>query len=150
LWQIIFNKGIIMLDKAIRLAAEKFEGKFDKGGKPYILHCLHVMNAIGPDEYLMTAGVLHDIVEDTDVTLDDIYKIFGSQTLVWILDCLTHKDGEDYDSYIERVSTNPSAVKIKLADLRHNSDIMRLKGLTKKDFNRLAKYAKAYTYLSNI
>lgn len=139
-----------MLDKAIQLAANKFVSVFDKGGNPYILHCLYVMNQVSPDKDLMIAVVLHDIVEDTDVTIKDLYNYGYESNVIEIILLLTKKKEESYQTYIERIATHPGAARIKLADLRHNSDITRLKGLTKKDFDRLKKYAEAYTYLSQL
>ena len=140
-----------MLDKAIALTAEKFEGKFDKGGQPYILHCLHVMNAVCPnqdDHELMCIAVMHDLIEDADLTLGDLYASGFSQRVVAGVDCMTHRGGEDYmDVYIRRIALNPDARKIKIQDLDHNSQMMRMKGLREKNFRRIEKYHRAYAYL---
>lgn len=137
-----------MLDKAINIAAHVFEGKYDKGGQPYILHCLHVMNVVGPDDHeLMSIAVLHDVVEDTEVTFDDLKNDGFSNRVIDALKLLTHKKGTPYEDYIKGIATNDDARKVKLADLRHNSDITRMKGLRKKDFDRLEKYHRAYEYL---
>jgi len=129
------------------MASEVFEGKFDKGGKPYILHCLHVMNHVDPnDEELMCIAVLHDVIEDSNVTARDIAGLF-SPRIAFAVDLLTHKKEDSYDDYIKNIARNKDAIKVKLADLEHNSNITRLKGLGKKDFDRLEKYARAYTYL---
>jgi hypothetical protein len=142
-----------MLDVAIALAAEKFKGKFDKGGQPYILHCLYVMNAVCPeqdDHELMCIAVLHDIIEDTDVTAQDLYDLGFSHRVVNGIECMTHKDGEDYmDVYIRRCALNPDSKRCKRKDLIHNSHIMRMKGLREKDFRRLEKYHRAYAYLND-
>ena len=142
-----------MLDKAIALTAEKFEGKFDKGGQPYILHCLHVMNAVCPnqdDHELMCIAVMHDLVEDTDVTLGDLYALGFSQRVVSGVDCMTHRGGEDYmDVYIRRIALNPDTRLVKRDDLDHNSQMMRMKGLREKDFRRIEKYHRAYAYLKD-
>lgn len=141
-----------MLDKAIRIAAVEFEGKFDKGGSPYILHCLHVMNKVKyeKDEDLSIAAVLHDLVEDTDWTLYKLLDSGFSKRSVELIDILTHEEILDtYDAYIKKIGLNRSATKIKIHDLRHNSDIMRMKGLREKDFKRLEKYHKAYAYLTS-
>ena len=137
-----------MLSKAIRIAAEAFEGKYDKGGQPYILHCIHVMNAVKDygEDYMIVA-VLHDLIEDTDWTLIQLGKAGITNRQVEALKLLTHLPNESYTSYIEELSTDPIARTIKMADLRHNSDIMRMKGLREKDFQRLEKYHKAYAYL---
>ncbi len=138
-----------MLDKAIALAAKVFEGKYDKGGEPYILHCLRVMNSLHTrDKELQCIAVLHDVVEDTDITLNDLLKIGFSLRVVNAVDILTHLPEDDYDTYIKRISLNEDARLVKLADLRDNSNITRLKGLRKKDFDRMEKYHKAFVYLT--
>jgi (p)ppGpp synthase/HD superfamily hydrolase len=138
-----------MLSKAIRIASEAFENKYDKGGKPYILHCLHVMNEVsclGVDA--MIIAVLHDYIEDKKGTQESLTADGFSFSIIRRIFLLTHdKQSESYDEYIKRVASDKICVAIKLADLKHNSDITRLKGLTKKDFDRLEKYCKAYTYL---
>jgi len=142
-----------MLDKMIALVAEKFVGKFDKGGQPYILHCLHVMNAVCPkqdDHELMCIAVGHDLIEDTDITGDDLRAMGYSQRVVSGIEDMTHKQGEDYlDVYIRRIAANPDTRVCKREDLTHNSAIMRMKGLREKDFRRLEKYHRAYQYLED-
>jgi len=137
-----------MLSKAIAIAANKFVNKYDKGGHPYILHCLHVMNKMDPDDHeLMSIAVLHDVVEDTDITLEDLRKAGFSDRVIWGVQLLTHEDDVPYMEYIKKISFNPDARKVKIADLDHNSRILRMKGLRKKDFERLEKYFTAYEYL---
>ncbi len=138
------------LAKMIALVANKFSNKVDRGGKPYILHCLRVMNQIPQDnETLMCAAVGHDLLEDTELTEESLLQEFDLAIVAKIVR-LTHKDGESYDDYIERVSQDKDCVLIKRADLKDNSDITRLKGLTKKDFDRMKKYHRAWVYLSKI
>lgn len=139
------------LGTAIKIAAEAFENVRDRGGKPYILHCLHVMNKLKyeSDEELMIIAVLHDLIEDTDWEDFDLLALGFSNRVVNALECLTHNEGESYDSYIHRVSCNTDAVKVKLQDLRHNSDITRIKGVRKKDIERIEKYHKAYQLLKD-
>ncbi len=142
-----------MLDIAIDLAAGHYKGKFDKGGQPYILHCLHVMNTVDPegdDHELMCIAVMHDLVEDTELGLDDLYALGFSTRVVTGVDCMTHRPGEDYmDIYIHRIALNPDARRVKIADLDHNSQMMRMKGLRQKDFHRIEKYHRAYAYLKD-
>ena len=137
-----------MLAKAIRIAAQAFEGKYDKGGSPYILHCIHVMNAVKDygEDYMIVA-VLHDLLEDTDWTGLGLLNIGFSREVIDSIEYLTHDEYESYDDYIRKISTNKVATIIKMADLRHNSDIHRMKGLRDKDFARLEKYHKVYAYL---
>lgn len=138
-----------MLDKAISYAATAFQGKMDKGGKPYILHCLHVMNKVAchNDEELMIIAVLHDIVEDTDWELKSLIDAGFSERVILGVQTLTHKKGVSYDDYIKAIALSDDARLVKLEDLKHNSDITRMKGLRKKDFDRLEKYHRSYEYL---
>lgn len=139
-----------MLAQAIAIAATAFEDKFDKGGQPYILHCLFVMNQIPSDDHeLMSIAVLHDVVEDTIYTLTDLRELGFSERIIDGVKALTHIEGVPYMDYIKIISLNPDAVLVKMADLQHNSDIMRMKGLHKKDFDRLEKYHTAMAYLKD-
>jgi (p)ppGpp synthase/HD superfamily hydrolase len=140
-----------MLGKAIALAAQSFENVKDKGGQPYILHCLRVMNNLHTDdEELKIIAVLHDVPEDTSIGLNTLQDLGFSFRVLSALDLLTHRKGVPYDDYIKAISFNADAIKVKLADLKDNSDITRLKGLTKKDFDRMEKYHRSYMYLSKI
>jgi (p)ppGpp synthase/HD superfamily hydrolase len=140
-----------MLGQAIALASKKFENKKDKGGKPYMLHCLRVMFAVKHlGEEVMCMAVLHDIVEDTDITILDLMTMGYSNRIIEGVSSLTHPKNTEYQVYIKSIVFNLDAVEVKKADLRDNSDILRLKGLTKKDFDRMEKYHRAYTYLSKI
>lgn len=140
-----------MLSKAIALAATKFEGVYDKGGRPYILHCLWVMDRIRHlgDNY-MIAAVLHDIVEDTDVSYDDLYAMGFNAEVLLAVKLLTHDNRLiPYQQYIERLSTNIIARAVKMRDLEHNSKITRLKDVRQKDLDRAVKYNIAYHFLKN-
>ncbi len=137
---------------AISIAAKAFENKADKSGKPYFLHCLRVMNNVNQnDEDLMIAAVLHDIVEDCsdEWSFSKLSALGFSDRVMGILYLVTHIKETPYDEYIKAIAVNEDATKIKLADLKDNSDITRLKGLRKKDFDRLEKYHRAWIYLSN-
>lgn len=134
---------------AIALTAEAFKSKLDKGGNPYILHCLRVMNNTNGDECTKCAAVMHDIVEDTDYTFESLTKMGFSDKTIGLLHLLTHQKETLYDDYIKAISVSPEATEIKKKDLEDNSNITRLKGLRKKDMDRLEKYHRAYIYLSN-
>ena len=129
-----------MLDKAVAIASAAFEGESDKGGVPYILHCLHVMRQV---EQLGTeaqiAAVLHDLIEDTEWTAEQLLAEGFDPHTVSIIVLLTHLKDEAYMDYIMRISVSSVARAIKMADVRHNSDIHRRKGLREKDFERLKK-----------
>lgn len=142
---------------AIAITSRAFVDTSDKSGKPYILHCLRVMNKVNQnDEDLMIGAVMHDLIEDThetseiNYTLAKISELGFSDRVIAMLSLLTHdKEKVSYDEYIKGISTNKDATEIKLADLEDNSNITRLKGLRKKDIDRIEKYHRAYVYLSN-
>lgn len=135
-----------MLAIAIEIAAKFHAGQFDKGGNPYILHPLKVMHYTrSNDVEIQCIAVLHDIVEDTEVTLEFLENLGFSARVVDAIDAISRREGEAKDSYQSRVLSNVDAMIVKRADLRHNSDIRRLKGITKKDTERLAGYNEFYT-----
>lgn len=139
------------LSVAIAIAANGFKDRTDKAGEPYILHCLRVMNNLHTrDKELQCVAVLHDCVEDEVCTIAELKEAGFSDRVIALVWVLTHNKNTPYMDYIKSIAAYPDAVKVKLADLRDNSDITRLKGLTKKDFDRMEKYHTAYTYLSNI
>lgn len=137
-----------MLAQAIMIATQAFVDKLDKSGKPYILHCLRVMNNVEDDEELKIIAVLHDLIEDTDMTINDLRNLNYSNRVLQALELLTHEAYVDYDVYIKLISNNKDATKVKLADLKDNLDPTRLKGLTKKDHERIEKYHRSFVYLS--
>lgn len=131
-----------MLDRMISLASKAHEGQFDKGGKPYILHPLSVMFMLNSDdEELNCIAVGHDLLEDTTVTISELRIKFSERVVQGIL-ALTKIPGEEYCDYLDRVALNSDAIRVKLCDLRHNSDLRR----TYKP-ERLLKYGKAYSFL---
>jgi (p)ppGpp synthase/HD superfamily hydrolase len=136
------------LGRAIEIAATAHINQVDKGGKPYILHPLWVMDKVRHlgEDYMITA-VLHDVVEDSDWTFEGLVKEGFSQNVMYALSLLTHNKETSYEDYIKAIATDPIAKAVKLRDLEHNTKITRLKGLRKKDFDRLEKYHKAYVYL---
>lgn len=138
------------LAMAISIAAKAFKDKLDKSGEPYILHCLYVMYKQTTDTRRIIA-ILHDLVEDTDWDFEDLRnKGFGDAVII-PLRLLTHDPTvKTYEDYIADISTNEDARAVKLADLEHNTQISRLKGLTKSDFARIEKYHKSYVYLSKV
>lgn len=137
-----------LLGIAIALAASMHQEQFDRGGLPYILHCLTVMHKVKSDDHwVKQVAVMHDIVEDTSVTLEQLTEMGFHKDVVEAIGLLTHKEGESYEDYIEGISKNKIARVVKMADLRHNSDITRLKGVSMKDIVRMEKYHRAYLLL---
>lgn len=140
-----------MLDKMLVLATTKFAGKFDRGGHPYILHCLKVMYYLkSDDEELQCIGLGHDLVEDTDVTYAELRAMGFTERVIVGIRAMTKVPGETNDEYMGRIMDCPDAIRAKLADLRHNSDIRRLKGVTAKDVARIEKYHKMYLVLKEL
>lgn len=135
-----------LLEKAISLAVEVHQGQTDKAGRPYILHPLRVMAAVYSDEEKM-AAVLHDVVEDSELTIDLLRQEGFPDTVVNAVNCLTRRDGEDYFDFIVRAGLDPMARKVKRADLLDNMDLTRIEKLTDKDLKRVAKYHRAFALL---
>lgn len=137
----------ILLAKAIAIASEAHVKQLDKGDKAYILHPLRVMYSMPQDDpEMMQIAVMHDVVEDSDWTFEALRAEGFSERVLAALELLTHSD-EDYDTYIDRISTNTDATHSKLGDLSDNSDITRLKGIREKDFERMKKYHRSYLKL---
>jgi (p)ppGpp synthase/HD superfamily hydrolase len=134
-----------MLNKMLVLATNAHAGQTDKAGKPYILHCLKVMHYLkSEDEELMCIALGHDIIEDTKVTYYELNEAGFSERVIDGIWSLTKQHGQTYDEYKEQVFSNKDAMRVKLCDLRHNSDIRRLKGITEKDVARIVKYHQFY------
>lgn len=134
--------------KAMVLAYNAHLGQKDKSGVPYIYHPIHLAEQMDTEEECIVA-LLHDVVEDTDVTFTQLEKDF-SVNVIEALKLLTHDKSIDYMDYVRKIKKNPIAKKVKLADLRHNSDPSRIvANPTKKDEERNKKYLKAIEILSN-
>lgn len=134
-----------LLGKVLVLATNAHAGQFDRGGKPYILHPLKVMHYLKTDdEELQCIALLHDVVEDTDTSWKDLEAIGCTERVLKAVKALTKLPGQTYDEYQEVVFANEDAMRVKLCDLRHNTDIRRLKGVTQKDIDRIAKYNRFY------
>lgn len=139
-----------MLAVAYQLAADSFVDKVDKQGRPYFEHCLQVMqNLTIDDDELKQIALLHDFIEDVypDNYSDGVSYLFSlgfSTRVVHAIAALTKMRHETYESYIQLMKWNKDAVLVKIADLKHNSDITRLKGLTEKDVQRMVKYHSTY------
>lgn len=131
-----------MLEKAILLATNAHQGQRDKAGQPYILHPLRVMFSTKSETERICA-VLHDVIEDTDLTLDDLRNEGFSEEVLSVLDALTKRENESYDDFISRILPNKLACRVKLADIADNMDLSRIENPTEKDYQRVEKYRKA-------
>lgn len=137
-----------LLSKMIVLATNRHAGQFDKGCKPYILHPLAVMHLMDDaDEEQQCIAVGHDVVEDCGVTYTELRDLGFTDRIIDGIRCLTKIPGESYDEYKEKVKSNPDSIKVKLADLTHNTRIERLKGVTPKDMARMERYFNFYMEL---
>jgi (p)ppGpp synthase/HD superfamily hydrolase len=137
------------LEQAISIAALAHEGQLDKAGEPYILHPLRVMMKL-KDNDLRIIAVLHDVIEDTTITYQDLRDQGLSNELINHIVTLTRFKKESYDEYINRICYDELAIQVKLADLEDNMDMSRIKNPTQKDYQRLAKYRIAKDILTNI
>lgn len=134
-----------MLASMLVLATNAHAGQFDRGGNPYILHPLKVMHYTkSQDEEIQCIALGHDLLEDTKTTFRDLFEAGMSKRVIDGIIALTKMPGQDYQEYKIAVKANRDAVIVKMADLRHNSDIRRLKGVSDKDIERIAKYQKFY------
>lgn len=148
---ILYLKKEIMdnLEKAIALATKIHSGQTDRYGEPYIQHPFRVMMEMGT-RTAKIAAVLHDVIEDSDLTTEDLEKRGFSADIVFAIDCLSKRDGEKYDDYIERVKASPLAVEVKLADLEDNMDIRRASTIDEDLYQRLKKYHRAWRSLKGL
>jgi (p)ppGpp synthase/HD superfamily hydrolase len=144
------NKGT-MLGRALAIAATVHEKQTDMGGNAYFLHPLRLMMRLRTDDVeLMIIAILHDCVEDSEgkVTIATLRAEGFSERILAALTLLSHDKTVPYEDYVRGISTNRDATRVKLEDLRDNSDITRLKGLRPKDFERIEKYHRAYVFLT--
>ena len=133
--------------KAILIAYNAHMGQLDKMGLPYIFHPVHLAEQMDSEEECIVA-LLHDVVEDTSITFADLEKEF-SKEVIDALKLLTHDKSTDYFEYVEKIKENDLAKKVKIADLKHNSDITRIENPKKEDEERNIKYKKALEILLN-
>lgn len=136
------------LKLAIEIAISAHNGQYDThNGRPFIEHPFRVMNA-GHTLQEKIVGVLHDVVEDTDWTLDKLKAEGFTNEIIDGVDAVTRRENESYDDYINRVQTNPLGIRVKLNDLTDNMDIRRWKSVQYQDLARLQKYLSAYKQLT--
>ena len=138
-----------MTRKAMKIAYDAHAGQADKTGIPYIYHPIHLAESM-PDENSVITALLHDVAEDTNITIDDLAREGFHEDILTALTLLTHNPAEEYMDYISRLSTCPLARRVKLADLRHNSDVTRLDSIDEKTARRLEKYSRAIRLLEAV
>ena len=149
------------LAKAISIASEAHMGQFDKGGVSYIMHPLHVMMTVEHlGEEVMIVAILHDAIEDSKLTLNDLKQFGFSEKILISIYLLTHAPIQNYNTYIKAIKRNNIATMVKIADLEHNMQVKRIKYRDKlsiaddiitasdeKILKRMKKYLRAWTYL---
>ena len=128
--------------RAMQIAYDAHHGQTDKAGVPYVFHPLHLAEAM-ENEICCCTALLHDVVEDTAVTLEDLAAVFPPE-VVEAVALLTHEEGTDYFDYVRRIRSNPIALKVKLADLAHNSDATRFAGVSVPE-DRIGYFRDKYT-----
>jgi (p)ppGpp synthase/HD superfamily hydrolase len=134
------------LDNALHIAVAAHKGQKDKADNPYILHPLRLMMRMQTETEMIVA-VLHDVVEDSDWTLDMLRDEGFSQEILAAVDCVTRREGESYQAFNERLAPNPLARKVKIADLEDNMDIRRLPTVTTEEQARMNRYLETWRYL---
>lgn len=135
-----------MTKKAMKIAYNAHKEQTDKNGIPYIYHPIHLAEQMD-DENTICVALLHDVAEDTDITLEELKSEGFHDEVIAALKLLTHDDKVPYMEYVRAVKENPIATKVKLADLRHNSDLTRLDIVDEKAVKRAEKYKEAINIL---
>ena len=136
-----------MTKKAMKLAYEAHQGQTDKNGMPYIFHPIHLAEQM-EDENTTVCALLHDVVEDSSYTLADLQGMGFSPDIIDALALLTHDKSVPYMDYVRKIKMNRIASAVKLADLRHNSDLSRLDTVDDEALKRVKKYEQAMSILT--
>jgi (p)ppGpp synthase/HD superfamily hydrolase len=135
------------LERALQIAVKSHAGVKDRSGVPYIFHPIRVMLRCRNEDAKIVA-LLHDVVEDTDVTFEQVAAEGFSESVMAALRLVTHAPEDSYEDYVEKIAANPIAVEVKLADLEDNSDIRRLQKFDEKTAQRFGRYLRAYRFLT--
>ena len=131
---------------ALKLCFDAHKEQLDKCGMPYVFHPFHLAEQMKTEETTIVA-LLHDLVEDTDYTIEDLIHMGFDRTVTDAIALMTHAEGVDYMDYVRKIKDNPIAKAVKLADLKHNSDLTRLDVVDEKALKRREKYLKALALL---
>ena len=132
-----------IIEKSLEIALKAYAGQTDKAGKTYILHPLRLMAQMETEEE-MSVALLHDVIEDSDITAEDLLNSGIPPGVVNAVQSLTKTKGESYEEFIERVLKNKLATKIKKSDIEDNINILRLNSVNEKDLQRIARYHRAW------
>lgn len=135
-----------MTKVALKLCFAAHKNQIDKSDMPYVFHPFHLAEQMQDEETTIVA-LLHDVIEDTDYSIEDLRKMGFSERVLAAIALMTHAPEVSYMDYVAKIKTNPIAKAVKLADLRHNSDLSRLNEVTPQDEARAEKYKKAIELL---
>ena len=133
-------------NKALALCYEAHKEQTDKSGLPYVFHPFHLAEQM-IDEDTTVVALLHDVVEDTEYTIEDLKNMGFNQKVIEAISLMTHDEKIPYEEYVLKLKENSIARTVKIADLKHNSDLTRLNSITEKDLKRAEKYKKAIKIL---
>jgi len=136
-----------IIEKSLEIALKAYTGQTDKAGKTYILHPLRLMAQMETEEE-MSVALLHDVIEDSDITAEDLLNSGIPPTVVNAVQSLTKIKGESYEKFIERVLKNKLASKIKKIDIEDNINVLRLDSVSEKDLERIARYHRAWRQIN--
>ena len=132
--------------KALKLCFDAHKDQIDKSGLPYVFHPFHLAEQM-IDEDATVVALLHDVVEDTEYTIEDLKNMGFNQKVIEAISLMTHDEKIPYEEYVLKLKENSIARTVKIADLKHNSDLTRLNSVTEKDLKRAEKYKKAIKIL---
>jgi len=138
-----------LIEQSLKIALQAHAGQTDKAGQAYILHPLRIMAKMDTDEERSVA-LLHDVLEDSEHTPESLLQAGIPSNIIDAVQCLTKHDDEDYEQFIQRVLTNDLAVKVKMADIHDNLQVLRLDKLTDDDLERVKKYHAAWKVLDEV
>ena len=136
-----------LIEKSLEIALRAYSGKKDKAGEPYILHPLRLMAKMHTSKE-MAVALLHDVIEDSEITAKELLENGIPQDVVDAVESLTKQPGETYIEFIERAKLNKLARKVKIADIEDNINLLRLKAVGQKDLDRVKKYHEAWGSLN--
>jgi len=137
-----------LIEKSLNIALRAYAGKTDKAGREYIHHPLRVMAKMKTD-LEMSVALLHDVIEDSDITAEQLLAEGIPAEVVEAVLCLSKNENEDYQDFVGREKKNELAAKIKIADIEENIDILRLPSLDDYDLTRVQKYHSAWQFLND-
>lgn len=135
-----------MTKKALAVCFEAHKSQVDKSGLPYVFHPFHLAEQM-KDELTTIVALLHDVIEDTSITVEELRDMGFPAEAIAAIQIMTHDKSIPYMDYVAQIKKNPIAREVKLADLKHNSDLTRLNEVAEKDLERLKKYKKAISLL---